>query len=97
MSKRICGGLLALVLSAAALAQAAPSDGEVRKVNHATGKITLRHGEIRNLDMPAMTMVFAVRDKALLKDLQAGDKVRFTADKDAAGDYIVTTIERVAK
>jgi Cu(I)/Ag(I) efflux system periplasmic protein CusF len=71
------------------------TEGEVRKVNPATGKITLKHGEIRNLDMPPMTMVFTASDKALLKDLKAGDKVRFAAGKDAAGDYVVTAIERV--
>jgi Cu(I)/Ag(I) efflux system protein CusF len=66
-------------------------------VTLSTGKITLKHGEIRNLDMPPMTMVFTVRDKAMLKDIKAGDKVRFTADKNAAGDYIVTAIEPIAK
>jgi Cu/Ag efflux protein CusF len=94
MIPRISAALLSLVVAASALAQAVLTDGEVRKVNPATGKITLKHGEIRNLDMPPMTMVFTARDKALLKDLKAGDKVRFAADKDAAGDYVVTAIER---
>ena len=94
MISRISAALLSLVLAGSACAQAALTEGEVRKVNAATGKITLKHGEIKNLDMPPMTMVFTARDKALLKDLKAGDKVRFAADKDAAGDYVVTAIER---
>lgn len=62
---------------------AAPTmaDGEVRKVDKAAAKITLRHGEIKNLDMPAMTMVFAVKDKNLLDQVKVGDTVRFSADK----------------
>ena len=93
MIHRMAAALLSLALAGLAFAQAPLTEGEVRKVNLATGKITLRHGEIKNLDMPPMTMVFTARDKALLKDLKAGDKVRFAADKDAAGDYVVTAIE----
>ncbi|MCD6078205.1 MAG: hypothetical protein K0R89_2143 [Ramlibacter sp.] len=69
------------------------AEAEVRKVDKSKGKITLRHGEIRNLDMPPMTMVFGVADKAFLDKVKAGDKVRFTADKDRDGQYIVTGIE----
>ena len=94
MIPRIAAALLSLALAGLAFAQVALTEGEVRKVNAGTGKITLKHGEIKNLDMPPMTMVFTARDKALLKDLKAGDKVRFAADKDAAGDYVVTAIER---
>lgn len=70
------------------------SEGEVRKVDKATGKITLRHGPIRNLDMPAMTMVFKASDPALLDKLKPGDKVRFVAGKDGAS-YTVREIEPV--
>ncbi|AOX99056.1 copper-binding protein [Jeongeupia sp. USM3] len=55
------------------------TDGEVRKVDKANGKITLKHGEIRNLDMPGMTMVFTVTNKAQLDQVQPGDKVSFKA------------------
>ena len=55
------------------------SDGEVRKVDKETSKITLRHGEIKHLDMPPMTMVFVVKDKSLLDPVKPGDKVRFVA------------------
>ena len=68
------------------------SDAEVRKVDKAASKLTLKHGEIRNLDMPPMTMVFAVRDKAVLDTLKPGDKVKFKATKDG-GTYTVTEIQ----
>ena len=55
--------------------------GEVRKVDMETKKITLKHGEIKNLDMPGMTMVFQVKDPAMLDKVKAGDKVRFRAEK----------------
>ena len=76
----------------AAAAQSALSDGEVRKVDLDAKKITLRHGPIPNLDMPPMTMVFQVRDPALLQGIKAGDKVRFSAEK-AGSAYTVTNIE----
>ena len=68
------------------------TDGEVRKVDKEAGKLTLRHAEIKSLDMPAMTMVFAVKDKALLDNLKAGDKIRFRAIHDA-GRYTVTEMQ----
>ncbi|MDP3709609.1 MAG: copper-binding protein [Polaromonas sp.] len=67
-------------------------DGEVRKVDKDTQKITLKHGEIRNLEMPGMTMVFQVKDPALLDKVKAGDKVRFTAEK-SKGAIVVTDIQ----
>ncbi len=67
-------------------------DGEVRKIDQETKKITLRHGPIPNLDMPAMSMVFQVKDAALLDNVKTGDKVRFSAEK-IDGTYIVTRIE----
>ena len=79
---------------AAAPAASTPmSEGEVRKVDTAQGKITLRHGPLANLDMPPMTMVFTVADPKLLEGLKQGDKVRFIADK-KDGTYIVTAIEQ---
>jgi Cu/Ag efflux protein CusF len=87
--------VLATLLPVAALAgshAAGMAEGEVRKVDKAAAKITLRHGEIRNLEMPPMTMVFQVRDKALLDKVKAGDKVRFSAEK-VGGQYTLTQIE----
>ena len=75
-----------------ALATAPQSEGEVRKVDLAQGKVTLRHGPLVNLDMPAMTLVFTATDKQLLQGLKVGDKVRFTAEsKD--GTLVVTALE----
>ena len=71
------------------------SEGEVRKVDLAQSKVTLRHGPLVNLDMPGMTMVFTAADPKLLEGLKEGDKVRFTADK-KDGPFIITAIE-VAK
>jgi len=76
----------------AASAAADMADGEVRKVDKAQGKITLKHGEIKALDMPPMTMVFQVKDKAWLDRLKPGDKVRFSAANES-GRYTVTAIE----
>lgn len=76
----------------AATASALQSEGEVRKVDLEQGKVTLRHGPLVNLDMPAMTMVFTAADPKLLDGLKQGDKVRFTADK-KGGTFIVTAIE----
>ena len=73
-------------------ANAAVADAEVRKVDKDAGKITLKHGEIKNLDMPPMTMVFQVKDKAVLDTLKQGDKVKFSAEK-VNGAYTVTRIE----
>jgi len=70
----------------------AQSDGEVRKVDRAQGKVTLRHGPLQNLDMPAMTMVFKVADPKLLDGLKEGDKVRFTAEK-VNGALSVTALQ----
>ncbi len=73
----------------AAQAAADMSDGEVRKVDKEGGKLTLKHGDIKSLDMPPMTMVFVVRDRAMLDKLKAGDKIKFKAINDA-GKYTVT-------
>jgi len=79
----------------AAAPSAAPAadqaEGEVRRIDLDGGKITLKHGDIKNLDMPPMTMVFHV-DKALLGALKVGDKVRFKAVHEA-GKYTVTDIQ----
>ncbi len=73
--------------------QALPTvEGEVRKVDKATGKISIRHGEIKNLDMPPMSMVFQVKDPGFLDKVKAGEKVRFTVDQ-INGNYTVMSIE----
>lgn len=69
------------------------TEAEVRRVDIAGAKLTLRHGEIRNLDMPPMTMVFRVRDPKALEGLAVGDRVRFTAEK-VDGNFTVTSIDK---
>ncbi len=66
--------------------------GEVRKVDKDARKITLRHGELKQLDMPPMTMVFQVKDPSLLDKVKAGDKVKFKAES-ASGTMTLTEIE----
>ena len=71
---------------------AAMADGEIRKVDKDAKKITIKHGPLHNLDMPAMTMVFQVKDPAMLNQVKAGDKVKFQAEK-VGGAFTVTKIE----
>jgi Cu(I)/Ag(I) efflux system protein CusF len=85
--------------AAQAVAQAAApaadmTDGEVRKVDKDAAKLTVKHGDIKSLDMPAMTMVFNVRDKAVLDKVKAGDKVKFKATNDG-GKFTITDIQVV--
>ena len=69
------------------------SEGEITRWDPRTLRVTLRHGEIKNLEMPPMTMVFRVSDASVLGDLQPGDKVRFRAEQ-VSGAYQVTRIEK---
>ena len=109
MIKHLVIGLAAAILGPAAYADdahhnkpaagatqssSAMTEGEVRKVDKDAKKITLRHGPLANLDMPAMTMVFQVSDPAMLDQVKAGDKVRFQAEK-IGGGYRITKIEPV--
>ncbi len=83
------------LLTTAVWAQGPPSInpvmGEVTKLDKAAGKVTLKHGEIKNLDMPPMTMVFRVSNPKWLDDLAVGSRVRFTAEK-VDGQYTVTSV-----
>ena len=67
------------------------TDGEVRKVDKAGGKVTLKHGPIANLEMPPMTMVFRVKEPKQLAAIKEGDKVRFKAEK-VQGIYTVSEL-----
>jgi Cu/Ag efflux protein CusF len=82
--------------SAAQPAEASYAEGEVRKVDKSTGKITMKHGEIKNLDMPPMTMVFGVSDPAMLDKVKQGDKVRFRA-AGHEGRFTITEIQAAAR
>jgi Cu/Ag efflux protein CusF len=68
------------------------SEGEVRRVDKDAKKITLRHGPLQNLDMPAMTMVFQVKDLAMLDRVKVGDKVKFRAGK-AGSAFTITELQ----
>ena len=68
------------------------AEGEVRKIDKDAGKLTLKHGAIKHLDMPGMTMVFQVSDKALLDKVKVGEKVRFQVTSEQ-GRYVVTDIQ----
>ncbi|MGH8855291.1 MAG: copper-binding protein [Telluria sp.] len=57
------------------------TDGEVKKIDKEAGKLTLRHGELKNLNMAAMSMVFRVKEPAMLDQVTVGDKVKFAADR----------------
>lgn len=73
-------------------AATALSDGEVKKVDKDAGKMTIKHGPIQNLGMSNMTMVFRVKDPAMLDKVKPGDKIRFAAEK-VNGALTVTKIE----
>jgi Cu(I)/Ag(I) efflux system protein CusF len=82
--KFLYAALVTLALTGAPVlggAQDAMTDGEVTKLNKPEGKITIKHGPIDNLGMPAMTMVFRVADPAMLDEVAPGDKVRFVVEK----------------
>ena len=85
---------VAAILLSAGAASAQSNDGEVRKIDEAAGKITLKHGPIKSLQMDeGMTMVFRVRDPAMLKQVKVGDKVKFDADR-VDGQFTVTKIQK---
>jgi Cu(I)/Ag(I) efflux system protein CusF len=90
MNKLLTLAVTALV-AATALAQPATTEGEVTKVDKPAARVTLKHGGVKNLDMPPMTIAFRVADPKMLDGLVVGDKVRFAADK-VGGHYTVTAL-----
>ena len=92
----VAATLAALALPALATKHESLADAEVRKVDKEAKKVTLRHGPIPSLDMAPMTMVFRVKDPAMLETLKQGDKVRFAAEK-VDGNLTVTRIEPAKK
>ena len=73
---------------------AAMTAGEVKKVDKDAGKVTIKHGPIKNLDMPGMTMIFRVQDAVMLDQLKEGDRINFAADK-VNGAYTLMQVESV--
>ena len=97
-TRNFIAGIVAIsfaLSSAAVMAQADMAKGEVKKIDESAGKITLKHGPIKNLDMDedGRTMVFRVQDPAMLKQVKVGDKVQFQAERATAG-ITVTKIEK---
>ena len=97
MKKLLLSAMLAFA-SIAAVAQTLVKDmteAEVRKIDKDAKKLTLKHGPIKNLDMPGMTMVFQVKDMALLEKLAVGDKIMVSVEQQQ-GAYVVTAVEKAA-
>ena len=92
MRSKLVSLVVALAIAAPVLAQAF-AEGEIRRVDKEAKKLTIKHGPIPNLNMDAMTMVFQVKDPAMLGQVKAGDRIRFQADK-IGGQYTVTKIEK---
>lgn len=70
------------------------SEGEIRTLYKDEGQVTIKHGEIKNLHMSAMTMMFAVKEKSMLAKLQVGDKVKFKAIE-KSGALLITEIKKM--
>ena len=97
MNRSVFSALCATLTLSAAPALAAPepvaqTDGVIRKLDRASGTVTITHGEIANLNMGAMTMSFKAKPPALLKPWKEGDKIRFRA-AEVKGELTVTSIE----
>ena len=86
-------GLALAGLVSAVAAPSAPVQAEVRKIDAAAGKITLKHGAIPELELPAMTLVYIVQNPAQLANIQPGDTIRFSADK-VNGQYTAVSISK---
>ena len=84
----------AMLTIATAAAAADAITGEVKKIDEGAGKITLKHGAAKSLGMDeGMTMVYRVKDPAMLKEVKVGDKVTFEAEEAASG-YTVTKLQK---
>ena len=75
-------GMVFLATSSFAQVETGTGEGEVRRIDKAASKVTLRHGPLAGLDMPAMTMVFQAKDPTLLDRLKVGDRIRFITTRD---------------
>lgn len=92
MTKRYIAAA-ALLLAGSLQAQAPTASGEITKLDKAGARITLKHGEIKNLDMPPMTMAFRVADPRLLEGLAVGQRIGFTAER-INGQFTVTSVTK---
>ena len=95
MRKLLAAALLALAVTATpaqAEGEVGRAEGEIRKVDAAQGKVTIRHGPIEGFDMPAMTMVFRTSDPALLDRIKVGERVRFVTVRQG-GAMVLQSVE----
>ena len=85
-----------LITIGTALAQptTGKGEGEVRKIDAAAGKVTLRHGPLEGLEMPPMTMIFRVDDQSILQQLKEGDRIRFVTTREG-GALILKSFEKI--
>ena len=90
---KFLAALLVAATTTLAWADVPMTQGEVIKLDKPAGRVTLKHGEIKNMDMPPMTMVFRVRDAKMLDSVAVGDRVRFAVEK-INGQYTVTTLSK---
>lgn len=89
----LCATLMVPAVPALAAPEAAAlTEGVIRKLDRASGTVTIKHGEIANLNMGAMTMSFKAKSPALLKNRKEGDKIRFRAEE-VKGELMVVSIE----
>ena len=86
-------GPLAILIAQFAAPSVPMAQGEIKKVDKDAGKLTIKHGPLINLDMPAMTMVFRVKDPAMLDQVKEGDKVKFVASREN-GVITIVQLER---
>ena len=94
--KKLLTATLLVLASMGSMGQTASkdmTDAEVRKVDMDAKKVTLKHGPIKNLDMPGMTMVFQVKDAALMNKLAVGDKIKVSVEQQQ-GAFVVTAVEK---
>lgn len=95
ISKFAIGVALALSATSASFAAdavAPMSDGEITKIDKGAGKLTIRHGELKNLGMPPMTMVFRAKNAAMVDQAAVGAKIKFVAEK-VGGALTVVQLE----
>lgn len=73
-------------------ATVAMSEGEIRRINKETGKVTIKHGPLQNLNMPAMTMLFVMQPSTMIDQIKEGDKIKFVADK-IDGEFVAKSLQ----
>ncbi len=88
--------MLSTVVISAGIAQSNEVKGEIKKIDKSQGKVTVKHGPIKNLDMDQMTMVFRVKEPKMLDALTVGDQVDFEADR-VDGQITITKIQKAKK